>query len=409
MRRVMSPSCDRQRCIPLGNTLRPSKKHVSVRIDVKRRLLDWAITRSGKSVDDLSKNRTICNIRKWLSGESRPTLSQLETFANATFTPLGYLLLSDPPDEPMPIPYFRTLGKTPAFRPSLDLMDTIQIIKQRQDWMRDHLVAGGSHQLHFVGSVKQADLPVDIARDMRKMLGMTGEWAAGLDSWEKALMELRSKIEESGVFVTTNGIVGYNTRRRLQVDEFRGFVLVDDHAPFIFVNGADSKSAQMFTLAHELAHVWLGRSATFDLRYLDPANDAVERACNMIAAEFLVPEDEMHPVWDRFAANPDPYKGVARHFKVSRLVAARRALDLGFIHRDEFLDSYGELYKETRKGKGGDFYAVANLRIGERFARAVISAAREEKILYREAYNLTGLNRSTFEKYAALLGLGEGK
>ena len=162
----------------------------------------------------------------------------------------------------------------------------------------------------------------------------------------------------------------------------------------------------MFTLAHELAHVWLGRSATFDLHYLDPADDAVQRACNMIAAEFLVPEDEMRPVWDRFEANPDPYKDVARHFRVSRLVAARRALDLDLIHRDEYLDSYGELYKETRKGRGGGFYVTANLRIGERFARAVISAARDGKILYREAYNLTGLDRAAFEKYAALLGLG---
>ena len=164
----------------------------------------------------------------------------------------------------------------------------------------------------------------------------------------------------------------------------------------------------MFTLAHGLAHVWLGSSATFDLRYLDPADDAVERACNMIAAEFLVPEDEMRPVWDRLAGSPDPYRGVARHFQVSRLVAARRALDLSFIHRNDFLDSYGKLYRETKKGKGGNFCATANLRIGERFARAVIGAAREEKILYREAYNLTGLNRRTFEEYAASLGFGDG-
>ena len=166
----------------MGDTVGTSKKHTSVRINVKRHLLDWAIARSGKSVEDLSRNKTIRNIRKWLNGESRPTLRQLETFSTATFTPLGYLLLSDPPDEPMPIPYFRTLGNTPAFRPSPNLSDTIQIIEQRQDWMRDHLVAGGGRPLHFVGSAKQTDPPVDIARDMRQKLGMTDEWAAGLPS-----------------------------------------------------------------------------------------------------------------------------------------------------------------------------------------------------------------------------------
>ena len=396
----------------MSGAAEPPRKNTStrLRIDVKKKLLNWAIDRSGKSVESLSQDRQMREIRRWLSGESRPTLRQLERFANATLTPLGYLFLSDPPVEQMPIPYFRTAKDIPASRPSLDLVGTVQIIKQRQDWIRDYLVGEGNETLAFVGSAKEADPPAVIARNMRKVLGITEEWTADLDSWEDALAALRDRMEEAGVFVTTNGIVGYNTRRALQVEEFRGFVLVDDYAPFVFVNGADAKAAQMFTLAHELAHIWLGRSAAFDLHGLDPADDATEQACNQIAAEFLVPEEELHTAWGRLADRPDPYKDTARHFKVSRLVVARRALDLDLIDRDAFFGIYNKHYKpDVRTNGGGNFYASANFRIGKRFASMVINAVRRERIPYREAYRLTGLNRHTFEKYAAELHHGSSR
>jgi Zn-dependent peptidase ImmA (M78 family) len=125
---------------------------------------------------------------------------------------------------------------------------------------------------------------------------------------------LRVAAEAAGVFVVTNGIVGNNTHRKLDVDEFRGFVLVDDLAPFIFINGADGKAAQMFTLAHELAHVWCGQSGVFDLRDLQPTGDDVEQVCNKIAAEFLAPAGELRNVWPRARQAAEPFQALALHF-----------------------------------------------------------------------------------------------
>jgi len=230
------------------------------------------------------------------------------------------------------------------------------------------------------------------------------EWAARHSTWENALRHLRNVIEESRILVVANGIVGNNTHRKLNVGEFRGFVLADEYAPLIFVNASDSKAAQMFTLAHEIAHIWFGSSAAFDLRQLQPADDPTEQACNKVAAEFLVPAEQMREAWQTARSEDDPFRIIARRFKVSALVAARRALDLALIGRDEFFEFYREYMNDERRSTqkttdGGDFYASQNLRVGRRFADAVMRAVKESRLSYYDAYKLTGLYGKTFDQY----------
>ncbi|MFA5786434.1 MAG: ImmA/IrrE family metallo-endopeptidase [Actinomycetota bacterium] len=377
-----------------------------VRVTVSERLLGWAVERSGRPE---VIGRRFPKLPEWLTGESLPTLRQLEQLANATFTPLGYLFLQEPPQEALPIPHFRTLGDQPSIRPSPDLLETVQTMERRQAWMRDYLIDEGCEALEFPGSMPIKEDPAQVAHMMREILGLAEGWASEQPTWTAALRELQNRIDEAGVLVAVNGVVGNNTHRTLDPDEFRGFVLTDEYAPLVFINGADGKAAQMFTLAHELAHVWFGRSAAFDLRGLQPARDEGERACNRAAAEFLVPSRELRDTWPSIQREPDCFQAAARQFKVSEIVAARRALDLRLISEARFHDFYHAYEEQDRRSrvrqKGGDFYASQNLRLGRRFAETVVRAARGGRLLYRDAYQLTGLYGESFEKYAHRLGL----
>lgn len=379
------------------------------RVAVSGSVLRWAVERGG---DPSALESRFPRLAEWLRGESRPTMRQLEQLASATATPLGYFFLAEPPQERLPIPLFRTVSGRTESRPSPDLLETVQTMERRQAWMREYRIEQGHEPLPFVGSARHADEPGRVAREMRDTLGLEEGWAADQPNWTAALRELQRRIEEAGILLVVNGIVGNNTHRKLAVEEFRGFVLVDEYAPLIFVNGADGKAAQMFTLAHELAHVWFGSSAAFDLRELQPANNDVERACNRAAAEFLVPEAELRRFWPRVRRDSERFQQIARRFKVSELVAARRALDLTLIDKQEFLEFYQAYLKSERRAaaedeEGGNFYATQNLRIGRSFAAAVVRAAREGRSLYRDAYQLTGLYGETFERFAELLGYGE--
>ena len=377
------------------------------RVSINESVLRWALERSGRSG---VIERKFPKLSEWLESQSQPTLHQLEEFAQATSTPLGYLFLPEPPEERLPIPYLRTLDDQPLRRPSTELLETVQTMERRQAWMRDYLIEQGHEPLGFVRSARLTEKPEHLAREMRRTLGLPEGWAGEQPTWTAALRELQSEIEEAGILVVVSSVVGNNTHRRFDPTEFRGFVLVDEYAPLVFVNSADGKAAQMFTLAHELAHVWLGTSAAFDLRDLQPAADETEQACNRAAAEFLVPAAQLHELWPSISRAPDRFSAVARQFKVSDLVAARRALDLGLITKQDFLGFYeGYQQQQHRKPKGregGNFYTTQTLRLGRYFAEAVVRAAREGTLLYREAYQLTGLCGKTFDRYAQSLSFG---
>lgn len=376
------------------------------RVAVEPAMVRWARERADESLESLS--RPFPRIEAWETGEVRPTFKQLEKFARRTHVPLGYLFLQEPPEEEVPIPDLRTVGGRFLDRPSPDLLDTIYLCQQRQAWYREWARSVGEEPRDFVGSVTIRAAPVRVAAAMRDALGFDLEARRDCRTWEEALRQFIAQAEDLGVLVMVSGVVGSNNHRPLDPEEFRGFALADPLAPLVFVNGKDTKSAQMFTLAHELAHLWLGQSALTDAGPASTPSRRIEIWCNAVAAELLVPLAVLREVLTE--DDPaDEVQTLARRFKVSTLVILRRLLDAQALSRARFEALYeAELARliARSKGSGGDFYRTQSVRLSRRFARAIIASTLEGQTLYRDAFQLLGVRKpSTFREMGDRLGL----
>lgn len=380
---------------------------IVTRVQVKPELIQWACVRAGYGEAALAKR--FPKLGAWQRGESEPTLKQLETFAQATHTPFGYFFLPEPPVEQVPIPDFRTIDNELIEHPTPDLLDTIYICQQRQEWYRDFARTTSEPPLSFVGSVRRTDDVVATAERIRTALGFSIEERRQIATWTDALRRFIEQADALGVLVMVNGVVGSNNRRKLDPAEFRGFALSDPLAPLVFINGADTKAAQMFTLAHELTHLWLAESGLSDIGPITAPSNDVELWCNRVAAELLVPLAVLRQEYQPQANLHEEVPRLARRFKVSTLVILRRIHDAGGLTRERLWAEYeAELarLRQVTRSSGGDFYLTTAARVGKRFARAVVNATWEGRSSFTEACRLLGFKKmSTFHELGVSLGV----
>jgi Zn-dependent peptidase ImmA (M78 family) len=380
------------------------------RVSVVPEMLVWARKRSGRQASDFAKR--FPKLRQWESGELAPTMRQLEDFAKATHTPVGFLFLPAPPVEEVPLPDFRTFGDEEVRTPTPDLLDTVYACELRQDWYRDFAEDRGYDEVELVGSLTVDDEAEEAAAQLRDLLGFGLARRVDFRTWSETLDALRDHAETVGVLVMINGVVGSDTHRRLNPKEFRGFALADQLAPVVFINGADTKAAQIFTLAHELAHLALGGSALSrpDLAEMDMGS-GVEAWCNRVAAELLVP---LTSIVEEYVASPDlttELDRLAKFYKVSTLVVLRRIYDAGLMAWDVYRPAYeAELARvlelAASSGSGGNFYNTEPIRVSRMFARALVTDTAEGRTLHRDAFRLLGFKKvSTFVELSHRLGV----
>ncbi len=382
-----------------------------IRAPVNPELLRWARERAGIAQEDLTGK--FKKLPEWESGDIQPSLRQVEAFARAVHVPVGYLFLSEPPKEAIPIPDFRTFAGHAVARPSPNLLDTIYACQERQGWYREFARVAGESELDFVGSASVDAAPETVAAQIRETLGFDLTARRECPTWTDALRLFIRQADEVGVLVMVSGIVRSNNRRPLDPAEFRGFALCDSLAPLVFINGKDTKAAQMFTLAHELAHVWLGASALSNLGAAPGTGFQREEVwCNAVAAELLVPLEALRSDLRRNEPLPDALFRLARTFKVSTLVILRRLLDAGWLTRERFDAAWAQenerlrTFGQTGSAGGGDFYRTTVARVGRRFARALVASTLEGQTLYRDAFRMLGVRKTeTFDNLGREAGV----
>jgi len=379
-----------------------------MRIAVAREMLSWARQRARLDFDYLSK--TFPRLSDWEQGKIHPTLKQLEDYANKTHLPVGVFFLPEPPKEDLPIPDFRIMGTTPYDRPGPDLLETIYICQQRQEWYRDYAKIHGMEPLGFIGSKTLDDDIIQVAIDISTTLHFNFNQRQQTPTWAYALRMFVDQVEKQGIMIMISGVVGSNNYRKLDPEEFRGFLLADELAPLIFINSNDTISAKIFTLAHELAHLWLGKSGVSNMLMDAIPDEKTERWCNQVAAEFLVPLADLRNTYHADNNLHTEMERLARRYKVSTLVVLRRIYDMGAIAGKTFWETWNAEFErllkiERRSGNGGNFYRTLGVRISKRFTRALVASTLEGHTLFRDAFRMLSIKKnSTFYEIAHNFG-----
>ncbi|WP_026602720.1 helix-turn-helix domain-containing protein [Methylomonas sp. 11b] len=359
--------------------------------NINTTMLTWARERSGVTVSEFARKCGVSldKLSEWESGHRSLTFKQAMTYAEKAHIPFGYLFLAQPPIDELPIPDLRTIEGQTNRRLSAELLDLIKLMQQRQEWYKDYLQQHLVGPNPIVGRFAVKDGVTAIVRDIRTELGVGNHPQRG--NWEDYYRDLVNRIESVGVLVMRQSDVGHYTRP-LRVEEFRGFAIADNYAPIIFVNHADALGARLFTLVHELCHIWIGQSGISDAS--TQTHRAEEILCNAVAAEFLVPATEFQTIWrhglDNWQSN---LATLESHFHVSTWTLARRALALNYITQDEYqryINAQQAAYRDRDDSGGPGYYRTKKAQISQRFSRAVVSEALSGQLLLREASQLLG-------------------
>jgi Zn-dependent peptidase ImmA (M78 family)/DNA-binding XRE family transcriptional regulator len=383
-------------------------------VPINPQLMRWARQRAKLTVDELARKLHLKpdRISRWESGEVQPSWSQAQKLARVLHIPFGYLFLSQPPQTVLPtIADFRTMPSPTAGRFSPELEDALNDALRKRDWLRERRISEGAPPLPFVGRFTTGAPTSQVAEDIRRHLNLPTPPAAGLKSWRDHLERLITRAEDAGVVVLQSGVALGDNRRPLSVQEMRGFTLADEYAPVIFINTRDSIAARIFTLAHELAHLWSGTSGVSNPIPGDtPETPPVERFCNRVAGELLVPRESLLIAWqqhERTNGRPsqleERIQALAQTFRVSVFVVLIRAYESDLISRSALDTAYQRAQQEmsppeSQGDGGGDFYRTLRSRNGRVFVDEVLLALRQGEMLYREAATLLNVRVSTLER-----------
>ncbi len=386
-------------------------------VQLQPKVLLWARKRASFTEESLADRMKVKpeDVSNW-EKTGVISFSQAKKLAQKTHTPFGCLYLEEPLEDKLPIKDFRVVGsKGMPKRPSPELIDVIDDAFRKQAWYRNYLLDQGKMPLEFISSIRLGDDPSEVADTMREQFKFEEGLKAA--SWKGALIYYIRRLEEFGVLVIRANDAGGGNQRPLMVNEFKGFALVDDYAPIIFINSKDYVASMIFTLMHELVHLWLGESGVSLLEKTLPHELKVERFCNSVAAEILVPKRRLIARLQ----NNDSYdsevlfENLCRVFKVSKLVILRRLFDIGKIDYNHYTNEYERIVQEYKERLLGDkergitpkvrYYTKLKAKSSERFASALVASALEGRTSYRDAMHLLGTQKAfVFERFASELG-----
>lgn len=374
-------------------------------IKISEKVLNWIYDKYADKLGAAYKNFML-----WLGGKKEPTVKQAIDLFNKLNLPIRYMFLNDSPKEELKLVEFRTINSKELINPSRELVDVYNNMLEIKNWMVDYSKTNELEPLGFVGCCNGITDKHAIANRIMQEMNMSFNDLNKNSDARNLFNFIRKKCEDIGIIVMMNGIYGSNTHRKLNIYEFRAFALVDEYAPLIFINSVDSFNARLFSLLHEIVHIFIGTADLYNLlEYNSFGVSKTEILCNAVAAEILIPDQYIKNEFEKIKnLNKDKYSvisGLKAIFKGSEYVIIRKLLDNRLITKpdyDELISNYKQKYIEQlnnkKSAKGGNYNVTLKSRIDSRLAIALNSSAENGAISYVDVYRMTYTNSSTFDK-----------
>jgi Zn-dependent peptidase ImmA (M78 family)/transcriptional regulator with XRE-family HTH domain len=326
-------------------------------------MLRWVRDLAGKSIEQAAKRVSVREeqVADWESEvpTKAPTVRQARELAE--LYQVSYLEFFRPElpvlPDPKLIPDFR------LFRAAADPSETKEL-KSIQLWAEVQRI----NALDLYAEVGEAPPPISkslftttkatpegVAEKAREALNFPIAQQIGRSTEGRRQIpgELRRRIEALGIL----------TLRRTDIGSLRvrGFCIAIFPLPIIVI-GSEAPTAQVFTLAHELAHVLIRQSAIsgpIPREGGDAEERRVEEWCNRFASAFLMPRravgEYLAPPPSPLAELPDEkLHGAALHFGVSDHAMLIRFVHLGYVGADYYWNAKKPQFdKEEAEYKGG--------------------------------------------------------
>lgn len=381
-------------------------------------VIQWAREKAKLSIGEAAHKigRPPEDIEKWEDGSKKPSIAQARKAAKAYRRPLALFYLTEPPKEFSTLRDFRLLPNHEFREYSPELSLLIRTTKFRQEWIKEYLLDEGIDELPFVGSRSLYSDPRDVALDILEHLNISPKEQQKCSSRYEALLLWLRHAELAGIYIFR--------QRQIELKEARGFIISDEVAPFIFINSDDSKAAQIFTLVHELAHLWIDVSGVSNIEHVgapdDPEALQIEAFCNKVASEAILEEKSFNIAWKLQKQNSSIEEKILKIsgvFNISEEVVARRLLERNIIsqhHYSELRNYYQERWYEYKKRESNrlkssssspSYYVITLSKNGYAFTETVVGAFLGGAISGRDASSLLNVKTNKIQKLGETAGI----
>jgi Zn-dependent peptidase ImmA (M78 family)/transcriptional regulator with XRE-family HTH domain len=379
-------------------------------------ILKWARESARISVEDAAKKVLVSPERylTWENGNDFPTIRQAQILAKSFRRPFSLFFLTEIPKDFQPLQDYRRDDSKKLDTASLFIIRDVQV---KQNWISELFEEISEDKLPFVGKYSISDNPEIVARDILDTLGIKP------NNYQKTpINEWIDKAEAAGIFISRASYL--HSRLLLDKDLIQGFAIADKYAPFVFVNSKNWSAPQLFTLVHELAHIWIAKSGIsneIDIDFNEKAKSKfhpIELFCNQVAANALMPAEIITQFGsDIFHSNKLIFQQ-AKELGVSSFALLVRALNLNLIPQlrykalkqeaqgafEKFLEIEKIKKEKQKERKGGpDAYLLRLNKNSKLFTRIVMDSFNNGSLSPSIASNLLNTQINKFQKFEKLL------